>query len=177
MKKKENNISVIIYMIVLILLLIVSIILGALMFFEIQNYFKPMNYILLSGFLGLIFGFFITPLMKKFILSHQKRLTDYNTLRIIWIVISVFYFIELGALINNNFSEIRYCDDYRIVRKIKLKGYRSTTYKVEVNINGTLFAINCKKVFFENVKYEEKVNVCFYNGLLGYDFLRLPDDN
>ena len=177
MKQKRQDNRATVYIICFLLLIIVGIYFAALTSIRIENYQNPFRFILIFGTLGLIFGYIIARKLKPFIQKHPKELATYSIHKIFWVLIFVPYFSFVGAIVNNNLSEIDLCNEYSVINKIRKKRIRATEInQLIVDINGRPVGLYCSHDYLDKTKYGDSINICFYISKIGFDFMNITND-
>lgn len=151
---------------------------GAIGVGKFQNYIHPYLFGLICGTLGMLFGILIAKRFKSYIAVTRKLRSEY------WggiFLVSVGFigtFLLVGHYINLSLSRIENCDNYPIVEKHYHKGGRNDPPQIDLYVDFGIKVekIKCNLYYYEKVKIGDKINVCEYSSLLGFDFFKLTDE-
>jgi hypothetical protein len=152
-----------------------GIICGAIGIYKFENYFHPYLFALLFGAIGFLLGIAIAKKLKPIYAVTEKLRSSYG--RNLVTVGFTGIFLLLGHSLNLSLSTIEKCDNYPIIYKYYKKGRRHNLDQIVlfVKIEGRREKLRCDKNYFDEVKIGDKINVCKYSSLLGFDFFNLTD--
>lgn len=179
-KEKDNNRPLIL---IALAVVVVSVLLGiftaVLGITNIQNYNHPYAFGFTLGIIGLILGIYISKKAKPYIAVNKKMKRDFwlptTYISIGFIGISLW----LGSMINHRLSRIEKCDNFTIVDKYRTESrHRSPEINtIVVNINGQSQRLICSYGYWKGVSIGQNIELCLYSSKLGFDFIKVIDDD
>jgi len=149
---------------------------GVMGIFKAQNYLHPYFFVFLFGTIGLLTGILTAKRFKSIFAVTKKLRSDYGGGIFTVSVGFIGTFLLLGHFINQSLST-QGCDNYQIVNKYYEQGGHNKPVQIDlyVEIDGKIEKIKCKKYYYDKVEIGDKINLCKYSSLLGFDFFKLTD--
>jgi hypothetical protein len=144
-----------------------------------KNYDSPYLFGFVFGTIGLLAGLLAASKLKSKIIINQKMQQDYIPLTILIVTGFIGIAMLLGQRANTLLSTKEKCDNYLVADKIfKEGGYRVAELNIlEINVDGVHHRFKTKKKYWQTVTVGQQVNVCIYNSKIGFDFIKLTNEN
>jgi len=145
----------------------------------IENYNHPYVFGLIFGILGLIIGIYIAKKTKPYIAVNNKLKRDFWLPTMFISVGFIGISLLVGSEINYRLSRIEKCDSFTIVGKYRSEyRYRSSEINtIVVNVNGKSQRLICSYDYWESVSVGQNIELCLYSSRLGFDFVKVIDDD
>lgn len=144
-----------------------------------KNYENPYLFGFVSGTIGLLTGLFFTRKIKSAILINQKMHQTYSQLTIFMLTGFIGLFLLLGQNANTILSNKEECNNYSVVDKIFRKGdYKLIELNILViNIDGVYHRYITKPNYWHTISTGQQIDVCIYKSIIGFDHLKLTNEN
>lgn len=156
----------------------VGVISGGIGIAEIGNYIHPWYFGLLFGLAGGAIGWLLAKLFQKNLLVNRTLQREYW--KVIFLLATSFagFFVLFGAIFNSKRSHVKYCNGYVLEAKGESLGRNNNPIHGNLGfmINGGQTIIGCSMNYYNQVTIYQNITVCYYKGVLGFDFYSLPND-
>lgn len=176
--KKTNNQKPVLIGLALSIVVIVGLITGAIGINRIENYNNPYIFGFIFGGIGLLLGIYITNRLKKVIAVNREIEKSFWIHKMFISIGLVGIFILIGSLINQSISTLDKCDSFELTDKYR-KEYRSRSPEINsliFTIKGKSQRLICSRNFWYKTALGQKVELCFYRSLIGFDYIIIADD-
>lgn len=142
---------------------------------KFENYFHPYSFGLLFATIGLLVGVITAKKLKPYFAVTKKLRSDYGGGIFIVSVGFIGTFMLLGHYINQSLSTIEKCNDYTIIDKYYQQGGRNKPPQIDlyINLDGKTEKVKCNLPYYNKVEIGDKINICKYSSLIGFDFYKL----
>ncbi len=176
--KKTDNQKPVLIGLALSIFVIVGLITGAIGINRIQNYNSPYAFGLLFGGIGLLLGIYVTNKLKKVIAVNSEIKKSFWIPKMFISIGLIGISIVISSLINQSISTLEKCDSFELTGKYR-KEYRSRSPEINsliFTIKGKSQRLICSRNFWNKTTLGQKVELCFYRSLIGFDYIIIADD-
>jgi hypothetical protein len=144
-----------------------------------KNYENPYLFGFTFGTIGLLIGLFTAKKIKSKILINQKMQQNYSQLTIFIVTGFIGLVLLLGQNANTILSTKEKYDNYLVVDKVFRKGgYRRVELNILVlNIDGVYHRYITNPNYWQTVSVGQQINACIYKSTIGFDYLKLTNEN
>jgi hypothetical protein len=139
-----------------------------------KNYNSPYLFGFVFGSIGLIIGILVASKLKSKIIISSAMRRDYSLFTILISTGFIGLSVLLAQITNSNFSNEERCDNFKVVEKFVTKGgyKRIESNILVIEIDDELHRLITNPSSWQNVTVGEKVNLCLYKGILGFEFVK-----
>ena len=145
---------------------------------KFENYDNPYLFGLTFGTLGLISGFLVGRKIKPYVILNLTMNSNYLYASFLFSFGFIGSFLLIGHYINLSLSKLDYCANYIILNKELIRGGRHTVSKNILVLSSSTRNTNilCDLDYWNNVKIGQKVNLCYYESLIGFNYSELTNN-
>ena len=144
---------------------------------NIENYYHPYWFGLISGGLGLLFGILIALKLKPIVAANKHLKDDNYSLFLDLLILFFGLFLMTGSFINKSSPEVDKCNKYQVIDKYRqARSLRSPSINsLIVDINGESHRVICNYDFWLTTSVGQSIDLCLHNGKLGFDYISVKE--
>jgi hypothetical protein len=164
--------------ILMIISMIGGIIVSVIGISRIENYYHPYLFGFIFGVVGLLVGYLVSQKARPIIAVNHKIKNNYG-MAIMYISVGfIGLFLLIGTYINQNLSKVDKFSNCLVVNKYRQES-RFRTPEINslvVNLNGQTKRLVCSREFWYKTNVGQRINLCFYESSIGFNYIEIVDD-